>query len=420
MNNIILVIIIFFFCIFAVFYLLFMRKQQSIPPKKEKKKTHKKEILPKKEEKVQIIDEANYFDFSFKPLDMKIDESKLVPIDKNIVAKIDAIVPQGALVSMNVKAAKSIGKQAKQLLQCNIPVERLAKVKDSANELRAFSINPKGIAEHGKMRVVNLSGAQAVNLTNAVMGIASMVVGQYYMKTISKELNGIKGGIDKIEGFLNNEYKAKVATLLLNVKEFTDFKDIILENDELRQRKLIALDQLKQECQVLLEQANESIENIIKADCNEYKKYDGAVRDVEQWYEYQQLLATLLQQITNIDFVLNRGNASREYINNVFNQFMKRTEQLNKKFGIWHERQLEKFKIDLQEAKKKREGADFVIHQICLWDKEKNNEKVNEVVIKCIINQMNPVRHRIKDNSDLFNTDVKIINKDGKLYYLPN
>ncbi len=74
------------------------------------------------------------------------------------------------------------------------------------------------------------------------MGVASMVIGQYYMTQINAELGEISDGISKISDFQDNEFRIRVFSLVAHVKKIADFQVEILENDELRLSKIAQLD----------------------------------------------------------------------------------------------------------------------------------------------------------------------------------
>ena len=62
------------------------------------------------------------------------------------------------------------------------------------------------------------------NAANAVMGTASMVVGQYYMAQISSQLETVNSNISSISRHLDNEFYSKVMQLALDVKNISEFK----------------------------------------------------------------------------------------------------------------------------------------------------------------------------------------------------
>lgn len=73
--------------------------------------------------------------------------------------------------------------------------------------------------------------AVVANTVAAAMGVASMVVGQYYMTQINTELGEISDGISQIKDFQDNEYRSRVFSLMAHVKKIADFQTEILEND---------------------------------------------------------------------------------------------------------------------------------------------------------------------------------------------
>lgn len=95
-------------------------------------------------------------------------------------------------------------------------------------------------------------GLATMNVANAAMGVASMVVGQYYMTQINDQLEGIFDGISKIADFQDNEYKSKVFALVAEVQKISTFQLETMENDELRNRELTHLKNLEHECAQLL------------------------------------------------------------------------------------------------------------------------------------------------------------------------
>lgn len=55
------------------------------------------------------------------------------------------------------------------------------------------------------------------NTAVAAMGVASMVVGQYYMTQINAKLDAISDGISEIQNFQDNEYRSRVFSLVAHV-----------------------------------------------------------------------------------------------------------------------------------------------------------------------------------------------------------
>ena len=113
-----------------------------------------------------------------------------------------------------------------------------------------------------------------VNIAAAAMGVASMVVGQYYMTQINAELGVINDGISEIQNFQDNEYRSRVFSLIAHVKKIADFQTEILENNELRISKINQLDSLEEECTQLLGQANLTLASFAKKTDLDYETYE--------------------------------------------------------------------------------------------------------------------------------------------------
>ena len=108
------------------------------------------------------------------------------------------------------------------------------------------------------------SGLAAMNAANAAMGIASMVVGQYYMAQINDRIDSITNSMDRIAGFQDNEYKSKVYALVAEIQKISTFQIETMENEELRTRELAHLKNLEHECAHLLGQANLTLQDYAK------------------------------------------------------------------------------------------------------------------------------------------------------------
>lgn len=113
--------------------------------------------------------------------------------------------------------------------------------------VRGFYRGADGIQGHADLVAVQAQKGTAVAASTAAaaMGVASMVVGQYYMTQINAGLGEISDGISKISDFQDNEFRSRVFSLVAHVKKIADFQVEILENDELRLSKIAQLDSLK-------------------------------------------------------------------------------------------------------------------------------------------------------------------------------
>lgn len=195
------------------------------------------------------------------PADAISDETKLVEItDSKVLAHINNLVP-GLAQAGNAanNATQAVKANGEVLYRAIIPAgAKLTDSKAMEGAVRGFYHGADGIRGHANLVAVEAQKGTAVaaNTAAAAMGVASMIVGQYYMTQINAELGVISDGISQIQNFQDNEYRSRVFSLVAHVKKIADFQTEILENDELRLSKIAQLDSLEEECTKLLGQAN--------------------------------------------------------------------------------------------------------------------------------------------------------------------
>lgn len=159
-----------------------------------------------------------------------------------------------------------------------------------------------GIKGHADWLPVKSQKGMAVvaNTAVAAMGVASMVVGQYYMTRINAGLGAISDGISEIQNFQDNEYRSRVFSLVAHVKKIADFQTEILENNELRISKINQLDSLEEECTQLLGQANLTLAGFAKKTDLDYEAYEKVVGNAQNWFMYQKSLLDVLYKISDL------------------------------------------------------------------------------------------------------------------------
>lgn len=173
------------------------------------------------------------------PAEAIADESGLVEItDSKVLAHVNNLVPGLAQVGNAANnAAQALHANGEILYRAIIPVgAKLTDSKDMAGAVRGFYRGANGIQGHANLVATEAQkGTMAVaNTAAAAMGVASMVVGQYYMTQINAELSEISDGISQIVGFQDNEYRSKVFGLVAQVKTIASFHVEIIDNNELR------------------------------------------------------------------------------------------------------------------------------------------------------------------------------------------
>lgn len=255
----------------------------------------------------------------------------------------------------------------------------------------------------------------------SAMGVASMIVGQYYMTQINAELGVISDGISQIQNFQDNEYRSRVFSLVAHVKKIADFQTEILENDELRLSKIAQLDSLEEECTKLLGQANLTLAGFAKKSGLNYDGYEKALGNAQNWFMYQQSLLEILYKISDLRYTLHLGTVSREQCMALLPTYSKQVSDTQTRLTAWHEGTADRLGIEADESRRKRAGFDGVIHFIPgLFNDNLNFRGIEEKTASMITAQKagHVCTHKI-DKSELYAEDVQLISKDGKIYYLP-
>lgn len=360
----------------------------------------------------------------------EIEESKLVEVkDSALLAKIDNIIPGSLRIISGSVAQKAFQSEVKSIgtvYRAILPQgEKLVSSRGMTGAFRGFARNNGKISSHANLVPVDVAKS-ANKLTslisvNAVMNVASMVVGQYYMSQINNRLDGISSEIDMISDFQQNEFKSKIYALVAETQKISTFQVETLENDELRNRDLDHLKFLEHECAQLLGQANLSLQGITSNNDVDYKKYKELVNDAEIWCGYQKILLEVMYKISDLTYAMNLGAISRKNSTAIFLPYADQSEKTNEKLKAWHDAATERLEINMSESKRTKQGISGVVGQVAGKIKEEwKYEAVEPEIIKRIENQTNTCSFaKPVEEKDLYNEDVQLIVKDGKLYYLP-
>lgn len=348
-------------------------------------------------------------------------ESMLTEItDSRVLAHVNNLVP--GLMQAGNAANNAVQASGQILYQAIIPAgAKLANSKDTAGAVRGMYHGVDGIKGHANFVAVNQSGAVAANVAASAMGVASMVVGQYYMTQINAELTEINDGISKIADFQDNEYKSKVFALTAQVKKIASFQVEILENQELRETEIARLNSLEQECIELLGQANLTIAGLAKKADLDYEQYKKELIEAQNWYIYQKTLLETLYKISDLKHTLHLGAVSREQCNALLPTYAKQVQDAQQLLISWHVNTTKRLGIETSAARRKRDGFDGVIHWFPgLFIDDLNFCSISDRTVAMIEAQTSGYETERKTvGIDLFQEDVRLIAKDGKVYYLP-
>lgn len=354
------------------------------------------------------------------------DESRLVEItDSKVLARVNNLVPglaQAGVAGTNAVQAAKAGNEV--LYRAIIPVgAKLTNSQAMEGAVRGFYRGADGIQGHANLVAVQAQKGTAVvaNTAAAAMGVASMVVGQYYMTQINAELGEISDGISKISDFQDNEFRSRVFSLVAHVKKIADFQVEILENDELRLSKIAQLDSLEEECTQLLGQVNLTLAGYSKKNDLDYAAYEKELKEAQNWYTYQKALLDVLYKISDLRYTLHMGAVSREQCVALLPTYTKQVEDTQALLTGWHQTSVKRLGIDTDEIRRRRAGFDGVIHFLPgLFNDELNFRAIDEKTVGMIAAQASAKSIEYpQDNSELYAEDVQLISKDGKIFYLP-
>ena len=349
------------------------------------------------------------------------DSQLLARIDNAILGTLQAVANTGAVHAYQ-EAAKSAG----QLYQAIIPKGAVldqsramqgavrGSYRDVANSIKG---NANWVAVDGKAA----NNLAAVGVANAAMNVASMVVGQYYMSQINDQLGDINAGIEKIADFQQTEFKSKVYALVAEVQKSSTFQVETIENDELRNRELSHLKSLEHECAQLLGQANLSLQEISGKKGLDYDTYEKKIGEAESWFQYQQILLEVMYKISDLTYALNLGAISRQNSYALYLPYAKQSEGTLAKLNEWHDEHVKRLEINVEESRRKRQGVEgFFMGALGLFNDDFNYKKMSQSTIARIEHQAeNASTVKEIEDDDLYQEDVRLIAKDGKLFYLP-
>lgn len=359
------------------------------------------------------------------PAEIIPEGNKLTEItDSRILAHVNQLVPNFAQAGNAVNnAVQAVQANGEVLYRAIIPAgAKLAHSRDMAGAARGIYHGADGIKGHANLVAVEAQKGTTVvaNTTAAAMGVASMVVGQYYMTQINSELEKIGNGISKVSNFQDNEYRSRVFALVSHVKKIAAFQTEIIENDELRFSKISQLDSLEEECTKLLGQANLTLAGFANKSHLDYEAYELELQTAQNWFIYQTTLLEILCKISELRYTLHLGAVSREHCTALLPTYKKQVAQAQTRLTHWHKETIERLNVDTAEARRKRNGLDRAIHFIPgLLDDTANYKSISKSTAKMIDSQthQNTILHQEKSN--LYFEDVQLIAKDGKIFYLP-
>lgn len=358
------------------------------------------------------------------PATTEIDEKRLFEItDRTVIARISATIPAAAETAAKTitnKALKNV-----ELYKAIIPSgATLSESKEIEGAVRGFYRGAKDIK--GQANFVKIDPTKISKATTIAHGVAnvinvgSLVVGQYYMAEINSNLETMNKNINKVSDFQDREFKSRILSLISRVGEISQFSSEIIEIDEQRNIKLITLENLKGNDTELLGQVNLTISDILqKSPDPNYTEYQKNVDDFNVLVEYQNVLVTVLEEISKLTYLLGKGGISTDMSYSLFNKFLEQSVQTRNLLEQWHDRQVKSLCIDLDKKRMSKTGFEGFFSAIpgFVDDKWKYKELKKGLVQK-INTQTKPKPKVLNKLKEVYDEDVQIIIKDGKYYFL--
>lgn len=259
------------------------------------------------------------------------------------------------------------------------------------------------------------------NAQAAVMNVASMVVGQYYMNQITLHMTAISVSLEKLLEIEEIKYKSEVETLLESVFETAQFQIASIENEELRNREANKIQNKKNKCQNLLNQAENHLNNLLNKKITTFIDYEKSTVNIEKWKSYTQILIDLFYKIDVLDFAIHKGQKSKEQCFKTYELHKNNAIEIKNQLIAWHNVQQEHFDIDLENNRVAHDGFLSLIKKpISIINDDWNYKKLKSKTKHMILNQIENDVEQSKEFDNLFEKDIQIIIKEGKYYYLPN
>lgn len=362
------------------------------------------------------------------PITYDVDKTSLIEItDFRVLSKINNLVPSASVTGATLgNIIKNIKRNGNGETLYKVVLQKGGQLVDSKNlqgAKRAFTMVGNHIQENADLipvdKVVD-KGAIVRNTAGAVMSVASMIVGQYYIEQVDKQLGLISDSISMVIDFLDIQYKSQVDSLMESVYSISKFQMSSIENEELRGRELDNIQILRRECQEFLNHAENRLETFISKNCHSYNEYEKIAKEISKWTQYQNILVKLLYQIDILDFTLHLGVKSKEQCFGSFVLHKDKIENIHELLVSWHKTQCEMLKVDLNKNRKKRTGILAMLEKPISWiNDDWNYQIVDSQIVNMIKGQTAELPNISYSDGNLFNEDVQIIVVDGKYYYLP-
>lgn len=388
-----------------------------------KKRKQNKEIADTSTQSLAINDADKGLEVVLEslPTTFDITQGHLVEItEPSVLARIDAVIPAASIAGTNIaKVAGSTGETLYKVVLKN--GGQLVDSRTVAGAKRAMTMGKNGIAEHANLLEATPSElGKVANVGATAFSVASIIVGQYYMQQIDTKIGAIADELKGIASALDIQYRSQAASLIESVYNISKFQTDTIANEELRLRELDNIQELRKDCQTLLNQAEAEIETILGTEQPTYDSYVYAIKKIEKWIRYQSILVQILAQINESDFALSMGAKTKEHCFGSFGLHIKKLNELHVRILSWHKEQCEHLQIDIDEEKRKNTGffAKLLEKPIAAIKEDWMYKSIDKETVYLIKSQTAEVQQLSYDTDNSFAEDVEIVVRGDKKYYL--
>jgi hypothetical protein len=338
---------------------------------------------------------------------INIVESKILPAskkleeisDNEVVEKINKCIPKALEISKKtISTSKAISKVFEIILSKNETFNVINKNSDNVSDSISSLFNNASI-----------SGGLAA------LSIGVMLISIYQTHRVSKELKLVSKDINSIHNFQLVEYHNSVKSLVFDITNILENKNLLFKKKEIRLRELSNLDQYEHECERLLGQALDMIDTSMKKEHRSFDSYIKITTSINEWRLYLDILTNTLRNIAELKYALNLGSASEEYCFNKYKKIYRAIDKTRINLSDWHHKNADRFEIDFDNKKYRKDGIGLLFKKISQFDKSNKivYGDISDNDISIIKEQLDYIPTSIEESND----KVVIYIKDGKYYF---
>lgn len=349
-----------------------------------------------------------------------IENEKLIEVtDKDVIEKFSNTIPDLSSLIKKSIASKDV---ATKIFSVFIPKkDTLASTRNVMGTTEGFVRGKNGVLSYKSG--IDISAANFVKVSSvtnlATLGV--QLIMEVQMNEIKSSLTSIEETVNKISEFQEREFTSRIKTLSSDVLEISKYSDEIMQDDEARSRKMESLDELKNESKQLLNQVNLNIKGVINENTEKYENYQNKTNEISQEQNVQNILINVLNEISKLTYFLGQGKTSADLSYEAYNSYQEEVTEINTAVKEWQEIQIERLNIDLKKGQRAKSGVEGLVSKVpSLIDEKWKYEKMDVSVLNEIKKQCSPIKSESKHQNELFDTDVTMIVKGGRLYYLNN